>query len=349
MKNSMHDLSAASASERSLSRRSFLKGSCALAVSAAVFGGLPQLGANAAGCDKGYVSTMEHVPVYSDAGLTQKIGSIFGDTDEIIINFVSDDRSVINVTYPTSSGSKTGFINSSSMMPTWRGVKVNSAVKATTYKWPTGSATYGYIAKGDLILLYCAADQNGRYRVIYPTSSGYKYAWVNVSDSDRIRGLSSESTGSGQKMSEALYQNSSARLTCGFNGYTNTKGMHEGIDFALSQGASVYALSAGEVINVISGARGANGLSQIAVYMPSLDKTVIYLHIAPLVSVGQHISRGQKIATQDWRGISSSSSTHTHVEMRPGKRTRAAKSVNDYTLENPDPTSFWNEQGYTVG
>ena len=100
---------------------------------------------------------------------------------------------------------------------------------------------------------------------------------------------------------------------------------------------------------MISGARGTNGLSQIAVYMPSLDKTVIYLHIAPLVSVGQHISRGEKIATQDWRGISSSSSTHTHVEMRPGKRTRAAKSVNDYTLENPDPTSFWNEQGYTVG
>lgn len=349
MKNFMHDLSAASASECSLSRRSFLKGSCALAVSAAVFGILPQLGANAAGCDKGYVSTMEHVPVYSDAGLTQKIGSIFGDSDEIIINFVSDDRSVINVTYPTSSGSKTGFINSSSMMPTWRGVRVNSAVKATTYKWSTGSATYGYISKGDLILLYCAADQNGRYRVIYPTASGYKYAWVNVSDSDRIRGLSSESTGSGQKMSEALYQNSSARLTCGFNGYKNTKGMHEGIDFALTQGSSVYALAAGEVINVISGAHGSNGLSQIAVYMPSLDKTVIYLHAAPLVSVGQYISRGQVIGTQDWCGLSSSSSSHTHVEMREGRKLRAAKSVNDYTLENPDPTSFWNQQGYTVG
>jgi len=61
--------------------------------------------------------------------------------------------------------------------------------------------------------------------------------------------------------------------------------------------------------------------------------------------VGKDISRGQQIALEDYRGTSA---THTHVEMRPGRQTRAAKSVNDWNLENPDPTRFWNRVGYNV-
>jgi hypothetical protein len=32
--------------------------------------------------------------------------------------------------------------------------------------------------------------------------------------------------------------------------------------------------------------------------------------------------------------------------MRLGRQTSAALSVNDWTLSNPDPTSFWNAVGY---
>ncbi|MCP9951142.1 hypothetical protein [Actinomadura madurae] len=77
---------------------------------------------------------------------------------------------------------------------------------------------------------------------------------------------------------------------------------------------------------------------------------MIYLHSAPRsgLSVGQSIKRGQVIADESWRGVSSSSAAHTHVEMRLGRQTHAAKSVNDPHLDNPNPTSFWNSQGYNV-
>lgn len=113
--------------------------------------------------------------------------------------------------------------------------------------------------------------------------------------------------------------------------------------------APVYSLTDGEVIRVKYGKNGSSGLSTIAIYDSSANKTVIYLHSNPLsLSVGQKISRGQQIATQGWRGCSSSGGLHTHVEVRNGRQTYAAKSVNDYNLENPNPTSYWVSKGYTI-
>ncbi|MBO2450897.1 peptidase inhibitor family I36 protein [Actinomadura barringtoniae] len=151
-------------------------------------------------------------------------------------------------------------------------------------------------------------------------------------------------------MSYGLYSASGGTITCGFDGYTTTPGRHEGIDIARSIGSDVHALVSGQVIYIAPGANGSSGLSTISVYNSSLDKTVIYLHSAPRASlaVGQTISRGQVIADEAWHGISSSSGAHTHVEMRLGRQTHAAKSVNDPVLDNPNPTSFWNSQGYNV-
>ncbi|MEV0660698.1 peptidase inhibitor family I36 protein [Actinomadura luteofluorescens] len=151
-------------------------------------------------------------------------------------------------------------------------------------------------------------------------------------------------------MSYGLYAASGGSITCGFDGYTTTPGRHEGIDIARGIGSDVHALVAGKVIYIARGATGSSGLSTISVYNASLDKTVIYLHSAPRSSlaVGQSISRGQVIADESWHGVSSSSSAHTHVEMRLGQQTHAAKSVNDPTLDNPNPTTFWNSQGYNV-
>ena len=152
------------------------------------------------------------------------------------------------------------------------------------------------------------------------------------------------------KLSYGLYKLSGGRITCGFDGYVNTPGRHEGIDIARGVGSPVRALVAGKVINIVRGANGSGGLSTIAIYNATYDKTVVYLHSAPLssLSVGESVSRDQRIATEAWRGISSSSAAHTHVEMRLGRRTLAAKSVKDPHLDNPDPTSFWRARGYTV-
>ncbi|NKZ02302.1 peptidase inhibitor family I36 protein [Actinomadura latina] len=152
------------------------------------------------------------------------------------------------------------------------------------------------------------------------------------------------------KMTTGLYKASGGRITCGFDGYTSTPGRHEGIDIARGIGSDVHALVSGKVIYIARGANGSGGLSTISIYNSSLNKTVIYLHSAPRSSlaVGQSISRGQTIADEAWRGVSSSSAAHTHVEMRLGRQTHAAKSVGDPTLDNPNPTSFWHSRGYSI-
>ncbi|WP_327048967.1 M23 family metallopeptidase [Microbispora sp. NBC_01189] len=151
-------------------------------------------------------------------------------------------------------------------------------------------------------------------------------------------------------MSYALYNAAGGHISCGFDGYVHTSGRHEGIDITRSVGSDVHALVSGQIINVVHGRDGGSGLSTIAVYNASLDKTIIYLHSAPLSSlrVGRQISRGQVIANEAWHGVSSRRAAHTHVEMRRGRQTRAAKSVGDPTLSNPNPTSFWVSQGYNV-
>ncbi|PPK92624.1 peptidase M23-like protein [Kineococcus xinjiangensis] len=176
---------------------------------------------------------------------------------------------------------------------------------------------------------------------------------VNLNDTLKNENAShkfgTSSTGNAN-MSHSLYNLSGGSITAGFDGYRNVSGRHEGIDIARGVGSPVRALIGGQVINIVRGSTGSGGLSTIAVYNAKFDKTVIYLHTEPIagLSVGQSISRDQKIAVESWRGVSSSSAAHTHVEMRPGRRTHAAKSVDDYNLENPNPTSFWNARGYNV-
>lgn len=156
----------------------------------------------------------------------------------------------------------------------------------------------------------------------------------------------------GGTLTNALYGINTDRsyITCGFKGYVNTKGLHEGIDFKRGLNYPVYSLTDGVITRVTWGFTGSRGLSTIAIYNQAQDKTVVYLLTKPLgsLSVGQTVRRGDQIATESWRGVSSSSGTHTHVEVREGRRTSAAKSVGDYRLENPDPTPIWNRFGYQV-
>lgn len=177
------------------------------------------------------------------------------------------------------------------------------------------------------------------------TSYGGKSGWISLSYTAKYTAPKYSST----NLSQALYKNSSAKITCGFNGYTSTPGKHEGIDISLATGKPIYSLTDGEVIRVANGYRGSSGLSTIAIYYAAQNKTVIYLHCAPVnVWNGKKVSKGQQIGTQDWRGVSSASGSHTHVEVRSGRQQYAAKSVNDYKLENPNPASFWNSLGYNV-
>jgi murein DD-endopeptidase MepM/ murein hydrolase activator NlpD len=152
------------------------------------------------------------------------------------------------------------------------------------------------------------------------------------------------------RMTRSLYQAGGGRITSYFDGYLSTNGRHEGIDIAKNNGDAVYALTAGRVTNIVEGSTGSGGLSTIAIYNAELDKTVIYLHTDPRdpLNEGDHVDRGDHIAFESWRGVSSSGAGHTHVEMRPGRQTNASKSVDDNTLTNPIPTEFWMNRGYNI-
>ncbi|MET7327083.1 peptidase inhibitor family I36 protein [Nonomuraea sp. NPDC005650] len=197
------------------------------------------------------------------------------------------------------------------------------------------------------VRVYFNSGHTGTYQDFAAGAKGNLNA--SLKNQNASHQFSPGSSPSRSNMSTSLYK-AAGTITCGFDGYTSTAGRHEGIDIARGIGSNVYNLVAGKVINVVRGSTGRAGLSTIAVYNAAANKTVIYLHSAPSSSlrVGQQVSRGQVIATESWHGVSSRSSAHTHVEMRPGQQTRAAKSVGDSHLENPNPTSFWNSQGYTV-
>lgn len=250
------------------------------------------------------------------------------------------------VNYPTSSGRKTGYIKTKDLLGS--SIDPNKSFtadkKVTTLKYKDGTTT-GYYESGDTV--YKLKGSN--YNVLYTAKSGkraYKLAYVDENE-PTTSNVPTKST-----MTNALYNLNitSSKISCGFDGYRTTKGRHEGIDFNYENGKSIYSLTNGVITSVVEGKNGINGLSTIAIYDSSKNKTVVYLHSNPSDSLytGKKINKGDKIGTESWRGCSTSDGGHTHVEVRNGKKYGAAKSVNDYTLDNSNPKSYWNSLGYEV-
>lgn len=279
---------------------------------------------------------------------------LFAGDKLLIVRFLGNG--VCYYRYPVSNG---GYKYAYSKVSTLFGCSTpqeyisSCQSKVTTYI-DLGNTKTGSTAIGDEVFVM-GSVKGGAYKLIIysaANSSGRKYkcAFIPSDALSSIRNGTNTNTNSTQALSHALYKTSGGYISCGFDGYVNTKGRHEGIDFVKGQGSAVYSLTDGVVTRVSEGYNGSNGLSTIAIYYPAGDKTIVYLHANPLDNLykGQQICKGQQIATEAWRGVSSASGTHTHVEVRSGYRTGAAKSVNDYTLENANPSSFWNGLGYSV-
>ena len=138
-----------------------------------------------------------------------------------------------------------------------------------------------------------------------------------------------------------MYKNSGGRISCDFDGYVNTQGKHEGIDFAKGRGSAVYSLIDGKVIYV-NNTSSSSSLSTLSIYDEKNDQSVIYLHTADIcVSTGNYVKQGDLVAYESDRGAGGS--PHTHIEVRDGWKQKAAKSVNDYTLENSNPYPYWEK------
>ena len=257
------------------------------------------------------------------------------------------------VEYPTSSGRRCGYIHRSDVTSASSPSSCKtSSGKADTYPSP-GASSWGYVENNDKV--YRLAESGDYTQIIYTAKSDnrkYKMGFIKTKDYKKCTSGSGNSGSSENKqskaLSEALYKSSGAYISCGYDGYVNTSGRHEGIDFKYKLDADIYSLTDGTVLRVAKGSTGSGGLSTIAIYNKDTDKTVVYLHAAPSVQAGDKVHKGDKIGKESWRGISSKSSSHTHVEVRDGKQEYAAKSVGDPKLQNDNPSSFWKSLGYSI-
>ncbi len=127
----------------------------------------------------------------------------------------------IKLSYPTSSGSRTGYIKRGSLFDVSSpSESVTSKGKATTYTKPDGSS-YGYTEKGDQIFK-CGSD--GDYTIIiYTAKSGkraFKLGYTKTSDYNKIiRDGSSKSSSSSTLLFplEGAIAVSSSATTNGYN------------------------------------------------------------------------------------------------------------------------------------
>lgn len=233
----------------------------------------------------------------------------------------------------------------------------NYGTGSSCYEFKGSGAGQGQCVKNNAA---SAWNRTGRYVTVF-YNSGYSGPIDNFSPgaSANLRPyLKNDNAGhrigvsgnASDNLEYGLYHSSSAHVTAYYDGYVSTSGRHEGIDIARGIGYSVYSLVSGTVTRKTEGSRGSGGLSTLAIYNSSLNRTIVYLHLNPSngLSVGESVSKGQVIGVEDWRGISSSGGAHTHFEMRTGRQTAAAVSVGDYTLTNPNPTSFWMARGYNI-
>lgn len=259
--------------------------------------------------------------------------------DEVAV--IGTKGTAVQVRYPVRNGYKVAFVS----LP-------NSA------KYITQTAETYYVKASSGLVMRKSASRSGAKLTTVPQNSAvtvYKTAsgWAYCTYGSKTGFLSTQYLTTEKpksvKLSYALYQNAGAYISCGFDGYVNTEGRHEGIDITYKTGEPVYALTSGVVTAVTKGHTGRRGLSTLAVYNKDDNKTVVYLHMSiGSLSVGDEIKVGQKIGTQSWRGISRSGGAHTHVEVRNGRKTAAAKSVDDYVLSNPNPNGYWQSKGYTI-
>lgn len=163
-----------------------------------------QLPVEAASTRKCYLIENRNATAYSNTGLTNKIGTIWG-SDEIQVITVTSRYTYVS--YPAGSRRKYAYIPTSKILTGTGGYVYTAQAQIQTYKRPGGSS-YGSIYKGDKVTIL---GTYGIYtQVKYPVSTGYKYAFVTTANADRyIKGNSSNS---------ASIANGTYKITTSLNG-----------------------------------------------------------------------------------------------------------------------------------
>ncbi len=281
-----------------------------------------------------YTLSNSNVTTYTTSSGTTVAGSIYPSD---LCKVLSPVGTYWQVSYPISGGTKTAYVNKANILSSTsycKSITINE--NTTVYRKSDMSTSFGTVYTTDTIYMLCPIS-NGKAQIMYNVTGGWKIGWIYASTNSTTTTLS-----------RALYNNStlSSKITCGFDGYVSTPGRHEGIDFAYGSGINVYSLITGTVTNIVEGS--SSSLSTIAIYDENAQKTVVYMHLDP----SSNIAEGDTVYPTTIIGYESSrganGAIHTHVEVCDGYRTLGYPSVNDYTLTNSNPTSYWNSKGYTV-
>lgn len=154
---------------------------------------------------KGYIEFIADgkINVYKDEGLNTRgtseprkaYNAYISAGDDVRIIDISS--SVLEITYPTSSGRKTGFIKRSAVLNSKPLDVVTAKGKAKTFE-SAGGSSYGSIASGDKV--YVVSSGSKYVGVIYEAPSGrraYKLGYVKTSDfNEKVLGSGRSSSGS---------------------------------------------------------------------------------------------------------------------------------------------------------
>lgn len=144
---------------------------------------LPVAGIRAsAETQKGYTILSSNTRVYADSGLRKPIGWIYG-SDEVTINWITVQY--CSVTYPVTGTSrvKSGYVPTNTILTATAGRVKYATANITTYRRADGRTKYGYIAKGDKVVVL---NTKGNYtQVRYPIRGGYKFAFISTAYANR--------------------------------------------------------------------------------------------------------------------------------------------------------------------
>ena len=131
---------------------------------------------------RAYLKGTSKVYPYTTAQLVTSSGGEIWSTDECTISAVYSNGAC-KVTYPAGSTTKTAYTQLSNFIGDTSASLTSQTVsrQVTTYiRASTGSTVYGYVGVGDVI--YKLGTSGGMTQIFYPTSSGYKLAWVVTSE-----------------------------------------------------------------------------------------------------------------------------------------------------------------------
>lgn len=223
--------------------------------------GLLVIPTSALAADKGYTISSGNTKVYSNTALTKSYGTIYG-SDEVTINAIAN--TYVKVTYPISGGrTKTGYIRTSALFTALSGYEYTAKAKTTTYRRPGGSS-YGYVSAGDRVLVL--GGSGGYTQLRYPTSSGYKFAFVKNADLDsKIKGAVTTTT--------TYYVTTQAGLILRSRASTSASKL---ITMPYGAAFSVSSTSDGWAYGTYSGKTGYASLQYLSTIKPSSKQITVY-------------------------------------------------------------------------